>query len=738
MRSNRLYLPDFFRSSIWFFALFFACWAPHIALASPPVSAIAEGIAGLETKKELPIPHPLELNPQWWHYFDAEGEELQKRVSAATRLLQEIFTALPIEEQNTALPLIKKISNTLNALPHAKNQLQAPKEVAHSFLKIYTLENQLSLHRQIHAYKIEKKQEIDHHKEAKERLAKAQKHIDNLMVVYLGHPRPSAKKLLSGLEIMAYQTSIALTDLTLKIASNHIESLTSKIKKLEAELEYSKTHLATANFNRGELETTIAQREDELAKTQAALSAAEANLLGVFNDDPNDLSHHFLLEQQLLKASVSHAHAWAKLTFHTFKYNLLLQLNDQLQDHDKYELRKNLNSWRDKVASMLQQANEWQKTALKEQDRIRQDFTTLIAQGESNDSKNMRMNHNQRELVLTILATVELLEEEIANTTWLIDMLDIHFQKNSSFLMNWWISLWDFFFRVWDSTLNAMNFSLFKITGIPITLWSILKIVVILFVTFWLAIAVRSILLLHGKKRGLNESTLYSLGGLARYFIFLCGFIIALCSIGLDFSNLIFIAGALMFGISLGLQSIANNFFCGLRILFERKLKIGDYVELHSGHYGKVSEIHIQNTVVITSDGQKVIIPNAELISHTLGNWTSHTFDYRRLHIPFSVAAGCDKEQIRTIVIEAAKRVPCMLKDENHPAEVWLVKFDHYTLDFKLVVWIDYHGDSATKSREADFLWEIETALRAHNIPLPNTLFELFVPKSLSAPASSH
>src|SRR5262249_5676072 len=148
---------------------------------------------------------------------------------------------------------------------------------------------------------------------------------------------------------------------------------------------------------------------------------------------------------------------------------------------------------------------------------------------------------------------------------------------------------------------------------------------------------------------------------------------------------------------------------------------IGDSVELHSGQEGKVSEIHVQNTVVRTNDGQKVIVPNSELIGNTLVKWTRHHHDYRRLHIPFAVAPGCDKDLVRHIVIEAAKRVPCALRDltDYHEPQVWLINFGHHALEFELVVWIDYEADAVTDSKDADFLWEIETALRDNNIPLP-------------------
>lgn len=697
-------------------------------MMSPIHGSLLEEIANLQPadNKELPTPNPVALHPQWWHYFHVDGEELKKRIQATNRLLQEVYTTLPIEEQGVAYPLIEKISNTLNALPFAKlQQNHSSQTESHPFLKSYSLEKQLELYKQIRKLKAEIKSENDHFKEAKNRLAKVQKNSDNLMVAYLGQTQPSTKKLLNGLEIMNYQTNIALGIENLKVVAHRVEEMTHRLSKLEEELTYSNDRLDVKEFDLAALENNMLIHEKDLEHSQKKLAIAETNLIGVFNDSNNDRNHHHLLEQQLLQATVSRAHDWAKLAFHTFKYNLIMHMNGNFEEENDF--RHNLEKWKEEISSISHQVHDWKKSALKEQDRIRHEYTALVAQ-EKQDSKLLKNNQMQRQANLNILAVVELLEEEISHTDWLINLLDIHFKKNSSLLMNWWIDFYNFTTKTWANLMLTMNYSLFKVKGVPITLWGIFKIIAIILISYWISRVVRSALISFGRRRGdMNEATLYTLGGLARYLILLLGLIVALCSIGLDMNSLVFIAGALMFGISFGLQSIANNFFCGLRILFEGKLKIGDYIELHSGHKGKVCEIHIQNTVVNTNDGQRVIVPNSELISNTLVNWAKQSIDYRRLHIPFAVAAESDKELVRRVVVEAAKRVPCLLKDpEYSEPQVWLVNFDSYGLYFELVVWINYKAEAFSDSKEADFLWEIETALRESSIKPPTNLLDLF------------
>ena len=154
-------------------------------------------------------------------------------------------------------------------------------------------------------------------------------------------------------------------------------------------------------------------------------------------------------------------------------------------------------------------------------------------------------------------------------------------------------------------------------------------------------------------------------------------------------------------------------------ILFERNIKIGDYIELQSETYGKVIEIHVQNTVICTSDGIEIVVANFDLANHTLINYTMNN-DYRRLHITFSVSGDADKNLVRKVISEAALHVPCAAPVAKHGLpQVWLKKFDKYSLEFCLAVWVNYKTKSFSDSREADFMWEIESALKMTTSPSP-------------------
>lgn len=164
------------------------------------------------------------------------------------------------------------------------------------------------------------------------------------------------------------------------------------------------------------------------------------------------------------------------------------------------------------------------------------------------------------------------------------------------------------------------------------------------------------------------------------------GLVLALQGVGINLSSLAVAAGAIGIGIGLGLQQAMNNFFAGLILLFERSVKVGDFIELENGLQGTVREINMRSTVLTTNDNLDVVVPNSLLTNGLLTNWTMNEAS-RRIHVPFGVAYGTNKDKVRQAALEAAARVA----DETHATgkrqpQVWLVGFGDSSLNFELVV----------------------------------------------------
>jgi len=216
-----------------------------------------------------------------------------------------------------------------------------------------------------------------------------------------------------------------------------------------------------------------------------------------------------------------------------------------------------------------------------------------------------------------------------------------------------------------------------------------------------------------------NASAYYAVGRIGHYLIVAFGVLIALQVAGLDLSSLAVGAGALGLGVGLGLQQAVNNFVSGLILLFERSVKVGDFVELTNGLQGTVRSINVRSTVLTTNDNLDVVVPNSIFTNSVMTNWTM-TDVSRRIHVPFGVAYGSDKELVTRAALEAAARVPAEVTDtERRPPQVWLVGFADSSLNFELVVWVGRALGSRPGNTRARYLWELETSLRAHGIEIP-------------------
>ncbi|MBF0288559.1 MAG: mechanosensitive ion channel [SAR324 cluster bacterium] len=184
--------------------------------------------------------------------------------------------------------------------------------------------------------------------------------------------------------------------------------------------------------------------------------------------------------------------------------------------------------------------------------------------------------------------------------------------------------------------------------------------------------------------------------------------------LGVEMNQFLWLASWFGLGLGFAARTYITNFISGIILLIERPCKIGDYIELESGSWGKVKAINTRHTHIWTVDNQDIIVPNSELINGRIVNRT-YINRVRRMHIPFRVAYHSDKEQVQHVVIEAANQVKYTLKKKKtHQPQVWLVQFGLDELNFELIVWVQSQAPI-----QAAYLWAIETALRSHQIEIP-------------------
>lgn len=188
-------------------------------------------------------------------------------------------------------------------------------------------------------------------------------------------------------------------------------------------------------------------------------------------------------------------------------------------------------------------------------------------------------------------------------------------------------------------------FPWFAIGNTRVSLLTVFGLVVILVIVWRVGIVIEQTIAKIGSSQKKEFSQGWqTLSRISRYVIWIIGLILALGYLGFSMGSFAMIGGAIGVGLGFGLQNVISNLVAGIIILIEKIIKVGDFVDLQSGVMGKVTEINLRYTRVTTTDLIDIIVPNSEFTSGRVVNWTLGERE-RRLHVPFSVAYGSDKQQ---------------------------------------------------------------------------------------------
>lgn len=260
-----------------------------------------------------------------------------------------------------------------------------------------------------------------------------------------------------------------------------------------------------------------------------------------------------------------------------------------------------------------------------------------------------------------------------------------------------------------------VNYPLFAFGKVEFSSLFIIKLVIAIIVLAWLSKRLKSflvhkILIRYNEDIGVRQA----MGTIARYIFFVLGFLVVVQASGIDLSGLAIVGGALGVGIGFGLQNITNNFVSGVVILLERPVKIGDRIEV-GGTTGDVVKISARATTVVTNDGIAVIIPNSELISTRVTNW-SFTGKMVRFKVPVPVPYGTDQDLVVKLLLDVAAEDNNVL--ENPSPTVRLKEFADSALVFELVIWTSklMHRQGVMKSR---INLAVNKKLKENNITVP-------------------
>ncbi len=208
----------------------------------------------------------------------------------------------------------------------------------------------------------------------------------------------------------------------------------------------------------------------------------------------------------------------------------------------------------------------------------------------------------------------------------------------------------------------------------------------------------------------------------SKFFLLTAAILIALSGIGIDLTTLTVFGGALGVGLGFGLQRIASNFVSGFILLFDRSIRPGDVISIGDS-FGWVEELHARYVVIRARDGVETLIPNENLITSEVINW-SYSDRHVRVKIPVQISYDDDPEQAMKLMFNAARTESRVLKD---PAPVCrLMGFGDNGIDLELRVWIDDPEQGVSNVRSAINLaiWRV---FKERGITIPYPQRDLYV-----------
>jgi small-conductance mechanosensitive channel len=215
-------------------------------------------------------------------------------------------------------------------------------------------------------------------------------------------------------------------------------------------------------------------------------------------------------------------------------------------------------------------------------------------------------------------------------------------------------------------------------------------------------------------KQAFDSGVRMGLAKFIRYTLVTLALIAALSGAGFDLTTLTVIGGTLGVGIGFGLQKIASNLISGFLLLFDRSIRPGDVITIGES-YGWVTKMSARYLVVRDLGGVDTLIPNEELITSQVKNW-SYGDRHVRVKVPVQISYGDDPEVALALLLEAAAASPRVI--DEPPAVAHLLGFGDNGIDLQLSVWIDDPEQGINDVRSAINL-AIWRAFKAHGITIP-------------------
>ena len=715
--------------------LLFLLWLYSANISAGQVAANTSSAQALLDNKAPAIspaePNPSNLTADWQRFFVTDSPQLKIRIEQLGQTFMRLKPEVSVAGKAEVQANIARLHANLLAYLDARTKSAPKAPTAITLQKTYTIEEWLDIVHQRRTLDMEIQSAQEDLLFDGNLVKAAEQRFDSLTAAY----QQADDKVSLGIALMATWAKFAAQEEQLRLQKETLTGNNAQLAELIKDSDTAEDRLFVSAVYLQKLKQEMLIKAQAFNIAQAIHTQLEsASNNGKLNGDESQ-AFTLLLEQGVRNAVISEAIANTVLTREKIQLvlaQLLIAKNSSEQQGNSNELPGISAELRDDIDNINQingRLGLWRVDTEREQGRAGKSLAALFIANINHSNTVVKLTQQRLTEVQQSLLALQHLESEIRDAGLIADKAQVLLTAQQGELKNGLEDIRIFSAQTWKLLSNNLSASLFKIGESPVTTLGILRLLLIISISWALSHFVRRGLRHFSEWRHGSVGFVYTLGRLTHYLILITGVSIGLSSIGVDLSNFALIAGGLSLGVGFGLQAIVSNFVSGLIVLFERSLRIGDFVELSTGIVGEVRAINVRSTLITTPDMVEILVPNSEFVNGKVINWTLHD-DSRRFHIPFGVAYGNDKQRVREAALESAANSPHTLKNyQGREAEAWLVGFGETSLNFELVVWLLPQAVKKPQKVRADCYWELETALTKFGIQLPATLeASIFLP----------
>ena len=266
---------------------------------------------------------------------------------------------------------------------------------------------------------------------------------------------------------------------------------------------------------------------------------------------------------------------------------------------------------------------------------------------------------------------------------------------------------------MFEQIMEYLRWPLVDLRGTHVTALTLLTAILIVLVTKVISLIIARSIDRVLAARGLDRGLRFATTKITKYVVLVIGVFVAIGTLGIDTGAIMASGAVLLVGIGFGLQRLADNFISGLLVLIERPVKKGDFIDA-GGVLGTVEDIGLRATLVTSRDGVQVILPNSNLMSSTVINYSAPSPE-RRFSIDIGVAYETDLDLAVRVITDVARAEPKVL--DTPAPEVRHMGFGDNAINLMLLVWIaDAKEDLIVGSR---LRFALDRAFRQHKISIP-------------------